>query len=161
MARERLKFMFSKSMYYFESPDYTSKPFPDILLDISRYDCDELVQGSLHLLSRYFSSEISLFTKAIQTQLLVTDQSKRVFKDIEEQLPILRRYMSVDVGEDGRAHLIRILRTFTKMCSLEGDKQEPHQQNQKILYNFGKYTMYSKCSRLNANMRTYSCRYFV
>ncbi len=137
MARERLKFMFSKSAYFFESPDYSSKPFPDILLDLSRYDSDELVQGSLHLLNRFFSSEISLFDKAIQTQLLVTQQSKTVFKDIEEQLPILRRYMSVDVGEDERAQLIRILRTFTGMCSLEGEEQEPNQQNQKILYNFG------------------------
>ncbi len=142
--------MFSKSLYYFESSDYPSKFFPDILLDIARYDCDELVQGSLHLLGRYFSSEISLFTKAIQTQLLETDESKRVFKEVEEKVPILRRYMSVDVEEDERAHLIEILRTFTKMCSLEGEEQEPHQQNQKILYNFGKYTMYSKCSRFNA-----------
>lgn len=138
LARERLKFMFSTSAYCFEHSDYSPKTFPEILLDLSKYECDELVQGSLHLLNRYFSSEISLFSKAIQTQLLVTQQSVKVFEEIEDKLPILRRHMSVDIGEDERAELIRILRTFTKMCSLDEEAHEPHQQNQKILYNFGK-----------------------
>ena len=135
MARDRLKFIFSKSAYYFESP---SKAFPEILLDLSEYESDELVQSSLHLLNRFYSSEVSLFQKAIQTQLLVTDQSKDVFQKVGNELPILRRYMSIDVGEDERANLIRILKTFTRMCSLQGEEQEPHQQNQKILYNFGR-----------------------
>ena len=45
---------------------------------MSRYDSDELVQGSLHLLNRYFSAETSLFHSALQTQLLVTKESKEV-----------------------------------------------------------------------------------
>ncbi len=97
---------------------------------------EDVLRGSLHFLNRLFSIEASLFCKAIQTQLLVTDQSKEVFEYVVEQLPVLRRYIGVDVGEDKRADLIEILRTFTQKCSLEGEDQEPHQQNQKILYNF-------------------------
>ena len=48
------------------------------MVDMSRYDSDELVQGSLHLLNRYFSAETSLFYSAIQTQLLMTKESKEV-----------------------------------------------------------------------------------
>ena len=45
---------------------------------MSRYCSHELVQGSLHLLNRYFSSETSLFHNAMQTQLLLTEESKTV-----------------------------------------------------------------------------------
>ena len=86
---------------------------------------------------RYYSSEMTLFEKATQTQLLIATKSREVFDDISELLPELRRYMSVDVDDDGRGRIIRILRTFTKMCHLE-DEDEAHPQNQKILYNYGK-----------------------
>ena len=78
--RERLKFLFSGSAYFFENSEYTrsSMPFPDILVDISCYHSDELVQESLHLLNRFFSAETSLFHSALQTQLLLTQQSKEV-----------------------------------------------------------------------------------
>ena len=79
-VRERLNFLFSKSAYFFERSEYTrtSTLFPDILVDVSCYHSDELVQGSLHLLNRLFSAETSLFHSALQTQLLVTQQSKEV-----------------------------------------------------------------------------------
>ena len=85
---------------------------------------------------RYYSSEMTLFEKAIQTQLLIAPKSCEVFRDINKLLPDLRRYMSIDVDDSGRANIIRILRTFTKMCYLDYE-DEPHPQNQKILYNYG------------------------
>lgn len=54
-ARERLRFIFSQSAYFFEKPEYIhseAPSFQDILLDLSCYHCDNLVQGSLHLLNR-------------------------------------------------------------------------------------------------------------
>ena len=137
LARERLKFIFSQSAYFLESPNYTSTSFPDILIDLSRYDSSELVQGSIHLLNRFYSAEVTLFQKAIQTQLLVTEESQRVFTEIKELLPDLRRLLSVDAGESQRKEIIRIINTFTQMCVLQQDDEEPHQQNQKILYNYG------------------------
>ena len=79
-VRERLKFLFSKSAYFFERSEYlrSSMPFPEILIDMTCYDSDELVQGSLHLLNRLFSAEASLFHSALQTQLLLTPKSKEV-----------------------------------------------------------------------------------
>ena len=48
------------------------------------------------------------------------------------------RNMSVDAGESQRAEIIRILLTFTHMCTLNGDDSQSHSQNQKILFNYGK-----------------------
>ena len=107
-------------------------------MDLSRYESNELIQGSLHLLDRLYTPEITLFSKAIQTQLLVNEQSKQVFTEIEDLLPTLRRYMSIDAGEIERGGIIRMLNTLTTMCSLEQEEEEPHQQNQRIVYNSGK-----------------------
>ena len=147
LARDRLKFIYSKSAYFFESADYNGTPFPQILLDLSRYECEQLVQSSMHLLNRYYSSELSLFKKGVQTQLLVTEESKKVFNEVGELVPTLRRYMSIDVEEKERATIIKILQTFSAMCTLQGDESEAHQQNQKILYNYGE---------INANVSLYS-----
>ena len=80
---------------------------------------------------------MTLFEKATQTQLLIAPKSREVFDDISELLPKLRRYMSVDADDSGRGRIITILRTLTKMCHLD-DEDEPHPQNQKIIYNYGK-----------------------
>lgn len=79
-VRERLKFLFSKTAYFFERSEYlrSATPFPEILIDMSCYHSDDLVQGSLHLLNRFFSAETSLFDSSLQTQLLLTQQSKEV-----------------------------------------------------------------------------------
>ena len=61
----------------------------------------------------------------------------KVFKKIEEMLPNLRRQLSRDLGDEGRAEVVLILQTFTDMCHLPLQESEPHTQNQKILYNFG------------------------
>ena len=81
-ARDRLKTLFSKSAFFFERMEYidsVATPIQEILLDMSSYESDELVQGSLHLLNRCYSSEISLFESAMQTQLLFTKESQKVY----------------------------------------------------------------------------------
>lgn len=135
-----MRYIFSKSAYFFEKSDYSSSGKPQmhkILLDLANYSSNALVQGSLHLLNRFYSSEVTLFSKAVQTQLLVTDQSKKVFHDIEELLPVLRRHLSIEIGNKERGEIIDILDKFTEMCVLKDEEGEPHTQNQNILYNYG------------------------
>ena len=141
LARDRLKAILFLSAYFFEDPKYLNstdnKSFPEILIDLSKYQSEKLVLGSMHLLNRFYSAEVTLFEKAIQTQLLVTDESRRVFAEIEKLLPSLRHHLSIDAGESQRVEIIHTLNTFTKMCSLQEDEEQPHQQNQNILYNYG------------------------
>ena len=141
LARDRLKAILFLSAYFFEDPKYLNSTdntsFPEILIDLSKYQNEKLVLGSMHLLNRFYSAEVTLFEKAIQTQLLVTDESRRVFAEIEKLLPSLRHHLSIDAGESQRVEIIHTLNTFTKMCSLQEDEEQPHQQNQNILYNYG------------------------
>ena len=57
---------------------------------------------------------------------------------MNKQLSKLREYISVDILESDEAavEIIRILKLFTRWCHLD-DEDEPHSQNQKILYNSG------------------------
>jgi len=96
LARERLAYLFSLTEYYIEQPEFSSvhrHKFPELLLDLSLYHNDQLIQESLHLLNRFYSAEITLFDKAIQTELLVTPDSVQVFQEIRTELPDLRRWV--------------------------------------------------------------------
>jgi inositol 1,4,5-triphosphate receptor type 1 len=145
-ARDQLRELFSESKFGFES-DSTPDSFAETLIELSSCNCHKLVQRSLHLLNRHFSAETTLFQRAVQTQLLTTEESKKVFEDIEKQLPTLRRYLSVDLSDDTSTKVVKILKSFTAMCQLSvGDNQPctthiyPHTQNQKILYNIGVFS---------------------
>ena len=79
---------------------------------------------------------MTLFENGMKTQLLISPKSCEVFKHVHDFLRTLRHYMSNDFEDTGRAEIIKILQTFTKMCHLD-DEDEPHQQNQRILYYYG------------------------
>ena len=126
-----------------------------ILLDLAMYENDDLVQGSLQLLDKIFSSELHLFQGAVQAELLVTAQSEKLYENINDHLHLLRQYLNPKIrlysqstpqqpmessivlvkSEDSESPL----KELTKKCWLEGEAIgfEPHQQNQKIIYNFG------------------------
>ncbi|KAL3848190.1 hypothetical protein ACJMK2_019064, partial [Sinanodonta woodiana] len=105
--------------------------------DLSKYEYDDMVRKSMHLLNRYFSTHSSLFTKALQAQVLITDGSVNVLKRLDERLPVLRRLATSKLGDPESRELCDILDEFIYMCHLEGDDEEPHGMNQNILYNNG------------------------
>lgn len=115
-----------------------------ILLDLAMYGNDDLVQGSLQLLDKIFSSELHLFQRAVQAQLLIAEESVTLYQHIESQLHSLRQYLNP------KRHLCSQLasqlpnkesplKELIQKCWVEGEVIgfEPHQQNQKIIYNFG------------------------
>ncbi|KAL4219957.1 hypothetical protein ACF0H5_020368 [Mactra antiquata] len=109
----------------------------DILLDLSHYEYDDMVRKSMHLLNRHFSAYNNLFQRAVQAQVLITDFSVNVYKDIDEKLPVLRRLSSNKLGDAEANQLAGILDDLIHYCHLEGEEEEPHSMNQSILYNNG------------------------
>ncbi|XP_065910466.1 inositol 1,4,5-trisphosphate-gated calcium channel ITPR1-like [Dysidea avara] len=135
LALRRLETIFSFSSYVSETL------LPEILLDLANYKSDEILTESLHLLNRYYSSEETLFQKAIQTQLLSNPKSEEVLSELsDELLPNLRCLLNKDVGSEGCEELIKILQRLTSLCYIQNSPHENHSQNQKILYNSGVYT---------------------
>ncbi|XP_065902249.1 inositol 1,4,5-trisphosphate receptor type 2-like [Dysidea avara] len=137
LVAQRLKKIFSLSFYKCDGPVENGQRFHDILIDLSKYKDDELLHECLHLLGRFYSAEENLFEKAIQTQLLITSESETVYSRISSLLPTLRHLAVIDVDEKQCQELVDILEELTSLCHLEGDENEPHKQNQTILYNTG------------------------
>ena len=126
-----------------------------ILLDLVMYENDDLVQGSLQLLDKIFSSELHLFQRAVQTQLLLTAESERLYQNINDCLHLLRQYLNPNIclysqsspQQPMESLLVMVkskdsespLKELTEKCWLEGEVIgfEPHQRNQKIIYSFG------------------------
>ena len=124
-----------------------------ILFDLAMYKNDDLVQGSFQLLDKIFSSELQLFQRAVQAQLLLTVESGRLYQDIYDHLHSIRQYLNPKIylySQSTPEHPTESmtvrrkysgspLKELTEKCWLadEAIGFEPHQQNQKIIYNFG------------------------
>ena len=141
---------------------HLSKLVP-VLLDLAKYEDEDLVQDSIQLLNKLYSSDINLFKRAVQAQIL-TENSQPVHDKISGLLCSLKKYLdprltlgshssentaSSDeqdltvekertvVTEHEMAFPLRVLTAYCWLDEAEGF--EPHQQNQKIIYNFGEY----------------------
>ncbi|XP_077987360.1 inositol 1,4,5-trisphosphate-gated calcium channel ITPR1-like [Glandiceps talaboti] len=121
-----------KETAYFRSEELT-----EILMDLSNYKYDNMIQQSMHLLNRHFSAYSNLFDRAVQAQVLLTDKSVEVLKHCEEKLPILRRLSSTKMSSEQCKIMGDILDMMIGFCSLENEPEERHPMNQTILYNFG------------------------
>ena len=157
-ARSRLRYIFEKADGDLQIKQDKLTP---ILLDLAAYENEDLVQGSFQLLDKIFSSELHIFQRAVQAQLLTTQESKTLYKYINDLLHSLRKYLNPKISlcsqvasqNSEESMLLTMmkseacpLRKLTEKCWLEGEAKgfEPHQQNQLIIYNFGKCMLKSE-----------------
>ncbi|CAD5113406.1 DgyrCDS2578 [Dimorphilus gyrociliatus] len=137
-AMKRLKEMSAKSGLFAG----LNIDFIDIFKDLSLYEYDTMVTGSMSLINRFFTSNENLFQRAIQAQILINDESSRVQKEIHKLLPIMNRLTTIKMSSEQIEQMIEILDEFRKFCSLENEPEEPHPMNQAILYN---HSIISSC----------------
>lgn len=109
----------------------------EILIDLSKYENDDLVRNSLKLLTTMHFQDDTLFSRAAHTQLLIDEDSlTAVFKIIKINLPELRHLLSIECSIKEQWEIVKHLVEFTKHCTR--DNGEPHSENQLTLYNYGK-----------------------
>ncbi|XP_077867819.1 inositol 1,4,5-trisphosphate-gated calcium channel ITPR2-like, partial [Saccoglossus kowalevskii] len=130
-AVEKLREIFKDTSYFKE--DVLSKT----LMTLSNYKYDKMLQMSMHLLYIQYSSYSRLFSRAIETQVLLKGTSVSVFRECENKMPVLRRLSATKMNTNQFKELEDILDTFTGFCSLEDEPEERHPMNQIILYNCG------------------------
>lgn len=107
----------------------------DVFKDLSLYEYDLMVTGSMSLINRYFSLNENLFQRAVQAKILLNDSSCSVQKEINKLLPIMNRLTSMKMTSNLVDELNHILKRFRLFCSLDDEPEEPHPINQAILYN--------------------------
>ena len=105
-----------------------NKNLPDFLLDIANYEAPELVQYSLLLLHRFYSTESSIFQKALESRLLKANDSIALYNKILN---------GKDIDINGRK--MPPIAELAESCWLSTDEigYEPHQINQSIILSFG------------------------
>ena len=107
-----------------------------ILINVSRYKSDHLACLALSILTQMHCFEGALFCQASEVQLLISRESLVEYRAISSLLPTLRHLLSIDCSIQGQWKILEILEKLTKMCCMP-DEDEPHQQNQQLLCNFG------------------------
>ena len=123
-------------------PDLSNnKELPNILLDLANYEHNELIQHSLLLLDRCYSSESDIFERALESQLLLTTESIEFFNKMEVLVPKLIAYLQTGFDEGVKDDDSSPVRELTTYCWLEDEVEgfEPHQINQNIILSFGKF----------------------
>lgn len=142
-AKERLSHISERTT----ASDLTSDDkLPSLLLDLANYRYSDLIQRSLLLLDRYYTSQTDIFQKALYAQLLKTSESIKLYNTIEGLF--LRLVMFLRAGSVGHVPESSPVKELTKYCWLEEEVEgfEPHQINQNIILSFGKgsciYTLF-------------------
>ena len=120
---------------------------PNVLLDLACYKYSDLIQRSLLLLDRYYTSKTDIFHRALQSQLLLTPQSIELYNTVEGLFLKLARYLRSGSSPDEDANRDDSpVKLLTKYCWLEDEVEgfEPHQINRSIILSFGKYRQFSR-----------------
>ncbi|XP_019849736.1 PREDICTED: inositol 1,4,5-trisphosphate receptor type 1-like isoform X1 [Amphimedon queenslandica] len=108
-----------------------------VLLDLSEYDCDELVTASLDLLTQMYFFEEQLFQKAQQSQLLICQESIAHYDIVNELLPELRHLLLIDPDQKDQDRIKVILTELSNLLIISDYNDEPNRSNQIMLDNFG------------------------
>ena len=116
--------------------NFPRKEMKEILINVSRYKSDHLACLALRILTQMHCFESSLFSQASEVQLLISQDSLAEHREVSSLLPTLRHLLSIDCSIQGQWKIVKILDKLTKMCCMQ-DEDEPHQQNQHLLCNFG------------------------
>ena len=134
-AKNRLKYIGKRTD---ESDLSGNEKLPSVLLDLANYKYDELVQRSLLLLDRYYTSQTDIFQKALQTQLLKTVESSELYNTIEGLLLKVTLFLRSGSSTEAMQEPSPV-KELTKYCWLENEVEgfEPHQINQNIILSFG------------------------
>ena len=135
-AKNRLKYIGKRTD---ESDLSGNEKLPSVLLDLANYKYDELVQRSLLLLDRYYTSQTDIFQKALQTQLLKTAESSELYNTIEGLLLKVTLFLRSGSSAAEAMQEPSPVKELTKYCWLENEVEgfEPHQINQNIILSFG------------------------
>ena len=138
-AQQRLRYITEEC----DDVDLSNKQLlPDALIDLAHYNYEHLIQSSLMLLDRYYTSKSDIFAKAIPAQLLTTSESVEFFKVFEGTL-FLKLMSFLKPGSSSEdAEVIgtsSIVQELTEYCWLKNEVDEPHHINQNIILSFGNF----------------------
>ncbi|GFO23772.1 inositol 1,4,5-trisphosphate receptor type 3-like isoform x9 [Plakobranchus ocellatus] len=108
-----------------------------ILMDLCKYKYDQMIVKSLDILNKLYSSQMDMFQLATQAQVLLTNDSARVHREVQRSLPTLRRLARSKLNDQQVALITDVLDELCEFCHLPKAESEPHPMNQNIMISHG------------------------
>ncbi|KAL4234550.1 hypothetical protein ACF0H5_006191 [Mactra antiquata] len=108
-----------------------------VLLDLSNYKYDMMIMKSLDILNKLYSSQSDMFRLALEAQILLSQDSARVHREVQRSLPVLRRLAKQKLNDQQVLLMSEILDELAEFCHLPKHPHEPHFMNQNIMISHG------------------------
>ncbi|KAK3086885.1 hypothetical protein FSP39_024881 [Pinctada imbricata] len=108
-----------------------------ILMDLSSYKYNKMITKSLNILNKVYSSKTNMFNLSSKAQILLTQDSARVHREVLKSMPILRRLARAKLDDQQVKVMADILDDLGEFCHLPMTPDEPHPMNQNILISNG------------------------
>ncbi|XP_053402419.1 inositol 1,4,5-trisphosphate receptor type 1-like isoform X7 [Mercenaria mercenaria] len=108
-----------------------------VLMDLSDYKYDMMVMKSLDILNKLYSSQSDMFRLALEAQILLSQDSARVHREVQRSLPVLRRLAKQKLNDQQVLLMSEILDELAEFCHLPKNPHEPHFMNQNIMISHG------------------------
>jgi len=124
------------------NPDLSNNnQLPETLLDLMLYQSDDLVQYSLLLLDRHFTSRTGIIDKVLKAQILLSEESVEVYNKIDSLLVELAAYLKSGDASTSVSITSSPIEVLKECCWLKDEAfgYEPNQANQKIILSFGMF----------------------
>ncbi|XP_055891550.1 inositol 1,4,5-trisphosphate receptor type 1-like isoform X4 [Biomphalaria glabrata] len=112
-----------------------------ILTDLSKYKYDKVITKSLNILNKVYSSKTNMFNLSFKAQILLTQDSARVHREVLKNMPVLRRLARAKLDNEQVKLMGSILDDLAEFCHLPMTPDEPHPMNQNILISNGILTI--------------------
>uniref|UniRef100_A0A1I8HB99 RYDR_ITPR domain-containing protein n=1 Tax=Macrostomum lignano TaxID=282301 RepID=A0A1I8HB99_9PLAT len=126
--KKELRAMFDESSRFLDVDSLTG-----ILIDLANYEYDDMVQLSLQLLNKLYSSKSTMFQQAINSLVLITPDSCRVHRELSKQVPLLRMMTRSKWTAEQALKMQTILGELCDLCHLPKAEEEPHPMNQRLM----------------------------
>ncbi|XP_041375499.1 inositol 1,4,5-trisphosphate receptor type 3-like [Gigantopelta aegis] len=108
-----------------------------VLVDLSQYKYNKLITKALNILNKVYSSKTNMFKLSSKAQVLLTQDSSRVHREVLKNMPILRRLARAKLDDQQVKLMGSILDDLAEFCHLPMTPDEPHPMNQNILISNG------------------------
>ncbi|XP_076470932.1 inositol 1,4,5-trisphosphate-gated calcium channel ITPR2-like isoform X2 [Babylonia areolata] len=108
-----------------------------VLMDLSQYKYNKLITKSLNILNKVYSSKTNMFKLSAKAQVLLTQDSARVHREVLKNMPLLRRLARAKLDDQQVKLMSDILDDLAEFCHLPMTPDEPHPMNQNILISNG------------------------
>ncbi|BFZ19741.1 hypothetical protein BsWGS_22780 [Bradybaena similaris] len=108
-----------------------------ILTDLTLYQYNKLITKSLNILNKVYSSKTNMFNLSSKAQVLLTQDSARVHREVLKNMPVLRRLARAKLDAEQVKVMGSILDDLAEFCHLPMTPDEPHPMNQNILISNG------------------------